>query len=79
MNNIPICEYCNLTNIIVIHEYFYIIYIESLHISHYGFVCPVSFSNKKYIRVKKKKVLEKKENIYSSDINCIKDLTYKKG
>ena len=26
-----------------------------MNISHYGFVCPVNFSNKKYIRVKKKK------------------------
>ena len=29
-----------------------------MNISHYGFVCLVSFSNKKYIRVKKKKFLD---------------------
>ena len=28
-----------------------------MNISHYGFACPVIFSNKKYIRVKKKKLL----------------------
>ena len=30
-----------------------------MHISHYGFICPLSFLNKKYITVKKKKLLEK--------------------
>ena len=29
-----------------------------MHISHYGFVCPVNFSNENYIRVKKKKFLD---------------------
>ena len=29
-----------------------------MNISHYGFVCPVNFSNEKYIRVKKKKFLD---------------------
>ena len=33
-------------------------YIKSMNISHYGFVCPVNLSNEKYIRVKKKKFLE---------------------
>ena len=28
-----------------------------MNISHYGFVCPVNFSNEKYIGVKKKKFL----------------------
>ena len=29
-----------------------------MNISHYGFVCPVNFSNEKYIRVTKKKLLD---------------------
>ena len=29
-----------------------------MNISHYGFVCPVNFTNEKYKRVKKKKLLE---------------------
>ena len=35
-----------------------------MHISHYGFVCPVRFSNEKYIRERKKRnsnrIIEKK-------------------
>jgi len=30
-----------------------------MNISQYGFFCPINFSNEKYIRVKKKKFLEK--------------------
>ena len=32
----------------------YWIYIKNMHVSHYGFVCPVSFSNEKYIRKRRK-------------------------
>ena len=40
--------------------FLYRIYIfkKSINISHYVFVCLVNFSNEKYIRVKKKKLLE---------------------
>ena len=31
-----------------------------MHISHHGFVCPVSFSNEKYIRVWGKRNIRKK-------------------
>ena len=37
------------------------IYIENGHIFQYGFLCPVSLKKDKYIRVKKKKLLEKYE------------------
>ena len=78
---ISICKYINLTNIIPIFFkvfmniiYFYWIYIKSMHISHYGFVCPVNFSNEKYIRVKKKKfldiILREKVDIRSLWIIC---------
>ena len=36
--------------------FLYWIYIKSMNISHY--VCPVNFSNEKYIRVKKKKFVD---------------------
>ena len=51
--------------------FLYWIYIKSMHISHYGFVCPVNFSNVKYIWVKKKKFLENKlrEKIYQVFVN----------
>ena len=36
-----------------------------MHISHYGFVCPVGFSNEQYIGIKKKKFKKKfREKIY---------------
>ena len=67
MNIIPIREYINLTNIIPIHKYFskyswisyflYWMYIKTMNIFHYSFVCLISFSNEKYIRVKKKTFL----------------------
>ena len=38
----------------------YWIYINNMNISHYGFVCPVSFSNEKYIRVRRKRNIRKK-------------------
>ena len=69
MNIIPICEYCNLTNIIPTHKYLskcswlsflYQIYIKSIHTSHYGCICMVNLSKEKFIRLKKIKFLEKK-------------------
>ena len=45
--------------------FLYSIYIESRHISPYGFVCQVNFSNEKLIRVENKELLQKiRENIY---------------
>ena len=38
--------------------FLYWIYINSMNISHYGFVCPVNLSNEKYIKVKKKKFFD---------------------
>ena len=54
MNIIPIRKYINLTNIIPIHKYFS----KYSSISYSYIVCPVNFSNEKYIRVKKKKFVE---------------------
>ena len=77
MNIITICKYLNLTNIIPIHKYLlkvfmnisflYWIYIKSMHISHYGFVWSINYSNEKNIGVQNKNFLdlfwEKKKDI----------------
>ena len=70
MNIIFILKYYNFTSINPIHLYFskyywvyFLYWIYKSHIqffSNYGFVCQVSFSNDKYIQVKKKKLWEKK-------------------
>ena len=47
-----------------------------MNISHYGFGCPVNFSNEKYIRVKKEKCLEifLRKNRYHVFVNYLRIL-----
>ena len=57
--------------------FLYWIYIKSMNMSHYGFICLVNFSNEKYIRGKKKKFLDiiLRKNRYQVFVNYLRILS----